>query len=424
MRNRWNRLLRIPGILGAVLVILALGLAGGVLLDREVLFHISPPSGIPADAVSDFQLMGDAWNIVHQVYADQEALDSQHLTYGAIGGMVDALGDTGHSRFLTPQMAQLQHSALQGEYEGIGAYIEVKDGHVVIMTPMDGSPAQRAGLRPGHIILEVNNQNVADLRLDEVVRRILGPAGTQVTLTILDPQSGNTRDVTLERAKITIDNVTWERLPGTTFAHVRISAFNEGVAQDLKDALTEIKSQEVTGQVLDLRSNPGGLLGEAVRVTSQFLEEGNVLLVKDAHGKITPVPVESGGVAVDIPMVVLVDQGTASAAEIVTGALQDAKRATVVGETTFGTGTVLQEFPLSDGSVLLLAVQEWLTPDGRVIWHQGLVPDAIDVLPAGVDPLVPLTEFGLTIEQVRDSGDTQLLRALELLGQPMDVQSP
>jgi carboxyl-terminal processing protease len=300
----------------------------------------------------------------------------------------------------------------------------VKDGHVVIQSPMDGSPAQRAGLRPGDVILKVDGQNVADLRLDEVVGHILGPAGTQVTLTILDPKTGNTRDVTLERAKITIDNVTWARLPGTTIAHVRISAFSAGVTQDLKDALAEIKSQGMTGLVLDLRSNPGGLLGEAVEVTSQFLEEGNVLLVKDAQGKVTPVPVQSGGVAVDIPMVVLVDRGTASAAEIATGALQDAKRATVVGETTFGTGTVLQEFPLSDGSVLLLAVQEWLTPDGRVIWHRGLDPDAAVTLPSGVDPLLPLTERGLTADQVRDSGDAQLLKALELLGQSVDVQSP
>ena len=409
-----NRLLRILGILSIVLVILTLGLVGGVLLDRAVLSAIAPPSGIPTDATAEFQLMGEAWSTVHRVYVDRTALEPQVLTYGAIGGMVDALGDTGHSRFLAPQMVQLQHSALQGEYEGIGAYMEVKDGHVVIM-PMDGSPAQRAGLRPGDIILKVDGQNVADLRLDEVVGRILGPAGTQVTLSILNPKTGNTRDVTLERAKITIDNVTWQRLPGTTIAHVRITAFNQGVAQDLAETLEEIQRQELTGVILDLRSDPGGLLGEAVETASQFLEGGNVLLEKDAQGQITSVPVQPGGQAVDIPMVVLVDQGTASAAEIVTGALQDAGRATVVGEITFGTGTVLQEFPLSDGSVLLLAVEEWLTPKGRVIWHQGLDPDVTVALPSDAEPLLPLTERDLTAEQLRDSGDAQLLRALDLL---------
>jgi carboxyl-terminal processing protease len=410
-----NRLVRIVGILIVLLVVLMLGLGGGVLLDRAVLSAVIPLSAIPTNAVSDFRLMGEAWNTIHQDYVDQQAVQAQQLTYGAIGGMVDALGDTGHSRFLTPQMVQQQHSALQGEYEGIGAYMEVKDGHVVIMAPMDGSPAQRAGLRPGDIILKVDGQNVADLRLDEVVGRILGPAGTQVTLTILDPKTGSTRDVTLERAKITIDNVTWQRLPGTSIAHVRISAFSKGVTQDLKGTLAEIQSQEVAGLVLDLRSNPGGLLDEAVGVASQFLGGGDVLLVRDARGKTTPVPVQPGGVAVDLPMVVLVDQGTASAAEIVTGALQDAGRATVVGETTFGTGTVLQEFPLSDGSVLLLAVEEWLTPKGRAIWHQGLDPDITVALPSDAEPLLPLTERDLTAEQLLDSSDAQLLRALDLL---------
>jgi carboxyl-terminal processing protease len=410
-----KRILRVSGLLGTALMILMLGLGGGILIDRGVLSIVAPPGGIPADAVSDFRLMGEAWNIIYHDYVDQQAVQAQQLTYGAIGGMVDALGDTGHSRFLSPQMVQQQHSALQGEYEGIGAYMEVKDGHVVIMAPMDGSPAQRAGLRPGDIVLKVDGQNVADLRLDEVVGRVLGPAGTQVTLTILESKTGNMRDVTLERAKITIDNVTWQQLPGTTIAHVRIGAFSKGVTQDLKDALAEIQSQEVTGLVLDLRSNPGGLLEEAVGVTSQFLEEGDVLLVRDVQGKTSPVPVQPREVAVDIPMVVLVDQGTASAAEIVTGALQDAGRATVVGETTFGTGTVLQEFPLSDGSVLLLAIEEWLTPKGRVIWHQGLEPDVTVALPSDAEPLLPLTERDLTAEQLQASSDAQLSRALDLL---------
>jgi carboxyl-terminal processing protease len=410
-----NRLLRILGILSIVLVILMLGLVGGVLLDRAVLSVIAPPSGIPADATAEFQLMGEAWGVVHRVYVDQAALEPQVLTYGAIDGMVDALGDTGHSRFLTPQMVQQQHNFTEGEFEGIGAYVEMKDGHVVIAAPMDNSPAQRAGLRPGDVVLKVDGENTANLRLDEVVGRILGPAGTEVTLTIFDLRTGNTRDVTLERAKITIDNVTWQRLPGTTIAHVRIVAFSKGATQDLVETLAEIQQQELTGLILDLRSDPGGLLGEAVETASQFLESGNVLLEKDAQGQITSVPVQPGGQAVDVPMVVLIDQGTASAAEIVTGALQDAGRATVVGETTFGTGTVLQEFPLSDGSVLLLAVQEWLTPSGRVIWHQGLEPDVAVTLPSDAEPLIPRTERDLTAEQLRDSSDAQLLRALDLL---------
>jgi carboxyl-terminal processing protease len=410
-----SRILRTSIILGVALAILVLGLGGGVLLDRTVLPTVVPPSSIPSDATPDFQLIGEAWDIIHQDYVDQQAVQAQPLTYGAISGMVDALGDTGHSRFLSPQMVQQQHDALQGQYEGIGAYMEVKDGRIVIQAPMDGSPAQRAGLRPGDVILRVDGQNVTDLPLDQVVARILGPAGTQVTLTVLDPKTGNTRDVTLERAKITIENVNWQQLPGTTVAHVRIATFSQGVTQDLKRALAAVERQGVTGLVLDLRSNPGGLLDEAVGVASQFLDGGNVLLEKDVQGKITPVPVRRGGVALDIPMVVLVDQGTASAAEIATGALQDAGRATIVGETTFGTGTVLRDFPLSDGSEVLLATEEWLTPNGRVIWHQGIEPDVIVALPADAEPLLPMAERDMTAEQLRASSDAQLLRALDLL---------
>ncbi|MFN2217794.1 MAG: S41 family peptidase, partial [Anaerolineae bacterium] len=310
----------------------------------------------------------------------------------------------------------------QGQFEGIGAYVEMKEGHVVIVAPMDGSPAQQAGLHPGDIILKVNSENVAGLPIDQVVSRILGPAGTSVALTILTPETGQTRDVTLVRAHITLQNVFWQQLPGTQIAHVRIVAFSKGVTDDLRQALGEIKQRGLAGIILDLRSNPGGLLSEAVGTASQFLTGGNVLLEKDAQGAITPVPVQEGGLAPDLPLVVLIDPGTASAAEIVSGALQDAGRAKLVGETTFGTGTVLNQFGLSDGSALLLATEEWLTPEGQLIWHQGIAPDIQVSLPQGTTPLLPQAEVGMTLEQVRNSGDAQLLRALELLNQSVDRQ--
>jgi len=407
------------GTLGLVFLALVLGLAGGVLLDRQVLFAVAPLGSIPANAASDFRLMAEAWNTIQQDYVDRAAIQPRHLTYGAISGMVGMLGDVGHSRFLTPQMVQQQHDFTQGHFEGIGAYVEMKDGHVVIAAPMDGSPAQQANLRPGDVILKVDGENVAGLPLDQVVGRIMGPAGTSVTLTILDPNSRRARDVTLVRARITLQNVTWERLPGASVAHVRIVAFSQGVTQNLKEALASVEHEELTGLILDLRNNPGGLLDEAVGTASQFLKSGNVLLVKDAQGQVTPIPVQPDEIATDIPLVVLINGGTASAAEIVAGALQEAQRATLVGETTFGTGTVLNEFPLSDGSVLLLATQEWLTPNGRVIWHQGLPPDVVVALPPDAAPLLPAAERGLTPEQLRSSGDAQLLRALDLVTEAM-----
>ncbi len=417
-RVKMKRLLACLGIIVAVLLLLGAGLAGGIALDRQVLAdNYVPPDGIPTDAVSNFQLMAEAWNTIQQSYVDRPAVEAQALTYGAIGGMVDALGDTGHSRFLSPEMVQEQHNFNQGQFEGIGAYVEMKDGHVVIVAPMDGSPAQQAGLRPGDIILKVDGENMADLPIDQVVSRIVGSAGTSVTLTILSKETGQTRDITLERAHITLQNVAWQRLPGTQIAHVRIVAFSQGVTEDLEQALGEIQQEGLAGIILDLRSNPGGLLSEAIGTASQFLESGNVLLEKDAQGKITTVPVQKGALAPDLPLVVLIDQGTASAAEIVSGALQDAGRAKLVGETTFGTGTVLNEFALSDGSALLLATEEWLTPSEKLIWHQGIAPDVPATLPEGTSHLLPQAEAGMTPEQVQDSGDSQLLQALELLGQ-------
>jgi carboxyl-terminal processing protease len=218
--------------------------------------------------------------------------------------------------------------------------------------------------------------------------------------------------------------VIWQRLPGTTVAHVRIAAFSQGVSQDLQKALSDIRQQGMTGILLDLRNDPGGLLDEATNTASQFLNSGNVLEEKNAQGQVQPVPVKPKGTVTSVPMVILINGGTASAAEIVAGALQDAHRATLVGETTFGTGTVLEEFRLSDGSALLLATEEWLTPNGRVIWHQGIAPDVAVSLPAGVESLFPEAEREMTTAQLQASGDEQLLRALNLLTRPVSSQIP
>jgi len=355
---------------------------------------------------------------------DRAALQPRQLTYGAINGMVEALGDTGHSSFLTPEMVDLMRSMTEGQFEGIGAEIQMKDKRVVIVAPLDNSPAQRAGLRPGYIILQVNQEAVSRFPLEQVVQRIRGSKGTTVTLTLLDPNTEQTRDVTVTRARVAVHNVTWQQVPGTMVVHVRIAGFSQGVTRDLQQALTALEQQGLTHVVLDLRNNPGGLLNEAVTTASQFLSSGTVLLVRDAHGTTTPVPVQKQGVAPGLPLVVLINQGTASAAEIVAGALQDAHRAVLVGETTFGTGTVLKPFPLSDGSALMLAIEEWLTPNGRVIWHQGIAPDVVVSLTPPATPLLPDAERTITPAQLQASDDTQLLRAVHLVTQAANAPTP
>ena len=410
--NLGKKKYRLIFILG---LITAAALIGTLFMSFQVL-RVSPPSDrIPFDAKANFALMAQAWNAIHDHYVDRASIKPIPLTYGAISGMVAALGDTGHSVFLSPEMIKEEEEFTAGKYQGIGAEVRMKEGHVVIVTPLDGSPAQKAGLQPGQIILAVNGQDITGLNLFQVVKRISGPAGTSVTLRIFDSKTGLTREVPLLRAAITMNNVTWRRLPATGIAHLRIAAFSKDVTGDLKKALGAIMAQNIKGLILDLRNNPGGLLNEAVSTASQFLSGGQVLLEKSADGRITSVAVEKGGMAPSIPMVVLLNGGTASAAEIVAGALQDHRRASLVGLTTFGTGTVLEQFPLSDGSALLLAVQEWLTPNGNQIWHKGIPPDFVVSLSEGVAPLFPEEEQGMTLQQFKASRDTQLLKALELV---------
>lgn len=363
----------------------------------------------------NYPLMQQAAAVIQHEYVDHSELQSTSLTYGAISGMINSLGDYGHSTFLSPAMVKELGNEERGEFKGVGVEIRIKNGRVVIVAPIDKSPAQRAGLQAGNVILKVDGTDISGWPLNRVAEHITGPAGTSVKLTIMDAQSGRSRDVTLTRASIKVNDVTWAQLPGTDIAHLRIASFNRHVGKDLRTALEQIHDAKLHGVILDLRNNPGGLLDEAISVASEFLNGGNVLLVKDAKGRISPEPAKKGGLATKIPVVVLVNQGSASAAEIVAGALRDSRGAELVGETTFGTGTVLGEFELSDGSALLLAIQEWLTPKGESFWHKGITPQIEVTLPQGTDPLIPENERNMTSAQFQATTDLQLLRALKVL---------
>ena len=399
--------------------VFTLAMGAGMVLDRQAFVAQAQATETGAP---DFQLITEAWNSIQRNYVDNSAKQTKPLTYGAISGMVSALGDTGHSTFLTPEMVKAERDYTRGQFEGIGAQVESKNGRVEIVAPFDNSPAQKAGLKAGDAILKVDGNEVTGLPIEQVISKILGPAGTSVKLTILDAKTGQTSEMTIVRAQLVLRNVTWQLLPGTKIAHLRLGGFSQGVGRDMRQALTQIQQQGATGIVFDLRNNPGGLLNEAVSIASQFLSSGDVLLEQDAQGKITHVNVRPGGLATRTPMVVLVNKGSASAAEIVAGAIQDAQRATLIGETTFGTGTVLSQFPLSDGSAMMLAIQQWLTPAGRVIWHKGIVPDQVVTLPTGVSSLTPESERTMTADQLQASGDAQLLQALRMFNQSASNQ--
>jgi carboxyl-terminal processing protease len=387
----------------------------GAVVDRTLRVPQKKADPVTQKTGPDFSLIHQAWDLINREYVDRSALARESLTVGAISGLVDSLGDTGHSTYLTPSMVRDERSMMQGEYVGVGLEITMKNDSVVIVAPLDGSPALKAGLRAGEQIRKVNGRSVEGLGLNEVVGLIVGPADTTVVLTIFNPASGLTAEIPLRRARIHLDNLSWKPLPGYPYADIRLAAFSRGVAEELRAVLMKVEEMKLQGVVLDLRNNPGGELGEAIGVASQFLSGGDVVLEKDARGRVTHDPVEKGGIATRLPLVVLTNEGTASGAEIVAGALQDAHRAALVGETTFGTGTVLQNFPLSDGSSLLLAVREWLTPKGRVIWHKGIVPDVGVALPADSTLISPEDLGGMTKKSLDESPDMQMRKALEIL---------
>lgn len=396
-----------------MLLVLVLGMALGIVLDRTYLAGVIPAALVPSSAVGDFKLMAQAWNLIDAHYVDRAAIQPKRMTYAAISGMVNSLGDTGHSTFLTPREVKMANAAIAGHFAGIGAEVQLKDSHVIIVTPIDGTPAQRAHLRPGDIILKVDGKSIAGESLSTVVEHIRGPAGSKVTLLLQAPASGKKRSVTLVRANIPVHSVSWHMLPGTRVADIRIASFSDGTATALDQALQRASQAGARGLVLDLRNDPGGLLDQAIDVVSLFVRKGNVLLEKNVAGKIRPVPVRTDLPKYNLPLAIMINGGTASAAEIVAGALKDNRGAPLIGERTFGTGTVLQQFKLSNGSALLIAVREWLTPDGHTIWHKGITPTQKVALPPKAVMLRPSAMYGLSTAQLRHSHDTQLLAALK-----------
>ena len=368
-----------------------------------------------ADAPDDFGTLRQVWDIVRNKFVDRTVLETTNLEYAAIRGVIEALGDEGHTRFLTPEELVQQQTAISGRFSGIGALVGEQEGTPVIVAPFDGSPAEKAGIKAGDVIVEVDGQDVTAWSISEVVESIRGEAGTEVVLTVLRPDEGKSLQISITRSQITVPAVTWAMLPGTQVAQIRLNQFSTNAERDLIKAVREAEADGATSLILDLRNNPGGLLDQAIKVTSQFLKGGNVLQQEDAEGRREAFPVRKGGIATDIPMVVLVNQGSTSSSEIFAGAIQDHQRASIVGETTFGTGTVLQPYTLEDGSGLLLGTSQWLTANGRFIRKQGIEPDIAVELPAGARMLFPRDVEGLTRAELLASEDVQLLKALELL---------
>jgi carboxyl-terminal processing protease len=317
---------------------------------------------------------------------------------------------------MTPAERKQRDDSLSGSYVGIGVRIEPDPaGLPMIIGVFEGSPAEKAGLKPDDVIVAVDGKRTEDSSIDEVAGWVRGEAGTTVELTVRHGADGPERTVSVVRGDVPIHPVSWTMVPGTKTALIRLEQFSNGAADDMVETLKTARTDGAERIVLDMRGNPGGYVNEAVGVASQFLTSGLVYIERNAQGGTTDHAVSPGGVATDLPLVVVVDANTASSAEIVSGALQDAGRAKVVGETTFGTGTVLGEFDLSDGSALRIGTVEWLTPSGRRIWHEGIAPDVPIAMPADVEPLSPDDIARLTAGTVASIEDSQLAKAFEVV---------
>lgn len=357
-------------------------------------------SATPQDMQTLFAPFWEAWNLVHKNYVDQP-VDDVALMRGAINGMMQSLGDE-HSTYMDPTTYKEANQSLEGSYEGIGAYVDTTNDYLTITSPIPGSPAEAAGLLPGDQIIAIDGADMTGIDAEIARQKVLGPAGTTVHLTVARKEEDKPLEFDITRAKIDIASASGKMLDNG-IAYIQVTTFGSNTTSELLSALNELMPQKPKGIILDLRNNGGGYLQTAVEVASQFMSDGVVLYEQYGDGTRNTYTVEPGGLATDtsIPMVVLINEGSASASEIVAGALQDTGRAKLVGTVSYGKGSVQNWIPLSgDNGAVRITIAKWLTPKERTIHKIGLTPD------------YPVE---MTTEDRQAGKDPQLDKAVEVL---------
>ncbi len=400
-----------------LIVVFSGGFAAGYLVKENVPadFLSAPTAPTPAPEMTDatpdeldtlFAPFWESWQIVHEDYVDQP-VDDLELMQGAIRGMLDSLGDQ-HTSYMDPHEFTQANSSMEGEYDGIGAWVDSTGDYLAIVSPMPGSPAEEAGLKPGDLVVAIDGEDMTGIDGDLVIKKVLGPAGTVVELTI--HREGEMEPLIFEvtRAHITIPSVEGELLEGNV-GYVHIFTFGANTTSELRATLEDLIDQDAEGFVVDFRNNGGGYLTTAIEVASEFLPEDEVVLYERyGDGRLDTHLATKGGLATDIPIILLINEGSASASEVVAGAIQDLGRGELVGMTSFGKGSVQNWVPLNnDQGAVRVTVAKWLTPAERTIHEVGLTPDV---------------EVERTDEDFEAERDPQLDKAVELLLEKLSAE--
>lgn len=404
MSEKIKKILKIVLKVGVVILLMAISFGGGVFVGYDRVPAIEKVSGLsgkedgkPQDV--DFNLFWDVWHDVETSFVDKSKMDKKAMVYGAIAGMVKSLKDP-YTVFMAPEEAKKFKDDVSGSFEGIGAEIGIRKDVLTIVSPLKDSPAEKAGLRAGDKILKINDTLTADLTVDEAVTLIRGPKGTEVTLYITRDGFESAKEIKIVRGVIKIPTVKFEMKEGN-IAYIALYYFYGNSSMELRGALRDALLSGAQGLVLDLRNNPGGLLDMSIDIASIFLPEGKVVVSED-YGNGEKSEHKSYGPAVlkDFPMVVLVNEGSASASEILAGALRDVRGVKLIGQKTFGKGSVQRMEDLEEGASLKVTIAKWFTPNGYSISDGGLQPDV---------------EVVITDEDIEKNKDPQLEKALETI---------
>jgi len=394
-------------LLTVVLVLVVTSLGAGCSLSS-----LSSPTPTP----KQLGVVDEAWSVILNDYVDKDKIDQNALSSSAIKAMLESIHDPYAAYFDAAEFKTIEQMNVQGIYGGIGAMVTIRDGQVTVIAPIAGTPAEKAGIRPGDKILTIDGNSTQGMSLEEAVLKVQGDPGTKVTLEVLHQGEETPITLVITREEINLPSVYPEignatSTPSTTpaptvtplpngIAIITITYFSERTGDETVSALKSVLASGAKGIVLDLRDNPGGILDSAVTVASQFLKQGIVLYALDSSDKKETWDVKAGGLATDLPLAVLVNGNSASASEVVAGALQDYGRAPLIGNQTFGKGSVNHFRQLSDGSAIYISIGRWYTPNGRQIEGNGLTPDIV---------------VNTTEQDIQQGKDPQLDRAIEYI---------